>query len=163
IGLAQRAGFTDLTAKDLNDFRVALSQNPNAPQEALQQLQKIENNILGVKDKQPFLETASKVVDTLSGAKVLGKISTLLNQALSLPQGASATGRYFFKGIGSKEANQALKQSNFRAAITNRPPRSLRSGGLYNQYKGVLGDVLAKGQEFSNDLIYKGFFEQARS
>jgi hypothetical protein len=93
---------------------------------------------------------------------VLGKASTLLNQLLALPQGAAASGRSFFKGVFSKEANQALTKSNFRAAITNRPPKSLRSGNIYKQFKGVLGDVLAAGQEFSNDLIFKGFFEQAR-
>lgn len=163
LGYAQRAGFTDLTAKELADFRLALSQNKGIPEQALQQLQKIENNILGIKDKQPFLEGVTKVIDTLSGAKVLGKASALLNQLLALPQGVAATGRSFFKGIGSKEAEQALKQSNFITAIKNRPPRSLRSGGIYNKYKGLLGDLLAGGQDFSNSLIFKGFFEQARS
>lgn len=162
LAYAQRAGFTDLTAKEIDEFGIALSKNKGVPEEALQQLQSIKNNILGIKDKQPFLEGVTKVIDTLSGAKVLGKASTLLNQFLSLPQGMAATGRSFFKGISSKEANQALAKSNFRAAIKNRPPKSLRSSGIYKQSKGFLGDALANGQEFSNDLIFKGFFEQAR-
>lgn len=163
IQYAQKAGFTDLTAKDLENIRLELSQNKDVPKEALEQLQKIENNILGIREKQPFLEGVTKVIDTLSGAKVLGKVSTLLNQLLGIPQGAAATDINFFKGIGSKEADEALKQSNFRATIKDRPPQSLSSPGAYNKFKGVLGEFLANAQEFSNDLIFKGFFEQARS
>lgn len=162
---AARAGFSDLTAQDVSRFRQTLSASKSkAPREALEQLLKVEENILGSGGLPGnFEKVASKVLGKMRSAAVVGKVGTLINQGLSLPQGIAASGPInFAKSVFSSDANQALAKSNFIKAVGDKIPRSLRTGNAYTKAVGLGGDALVSAQQATNKALWKAFYKKGQ-
>jgi hypothetical protein len=155
---AARAGFTDLSAGEIASLRKSLGQ-AKAPREALEQLSKLEENILGTAGKGNW----ERVTGKMKSAAVVGKVSTLVNQFLAMPQGLIASGPVnFIKGQFSKEAKTAIANSKFLKVVGDAIPQSLRTGNQYTKAVGLGGDALQAGQQATNKTIWKGFFQQGR-
>lgn len=162
---AARAGFSDLTAQDISRFRETLSASESkAPREALKQLLKVEENILGSGGLPGNLEKViSKGLGKMRSAAVVGKAGTFVNQGLSLPQGIAASGPInFAKSVFSSDANQALAKSNFIKAVGDKIPRSLRTGNAYTKAVGLGGDALVSAQQATNKALWKAFYKKGQ-
>lgn len=160
---AQRAGFSDLTGKDLANLRGILGKSESVPREVLEQLRRMEETILGTKEINPIQKGIENIAGTMRGAKVIGKLSTLISQGLSIPQAIVEAGPInFIKGQFSKEAVEAVTKSQFLKVANQSVPRSLRTGNAYTKALGLGGDALREGQNVASTTIWKGLYSRAR-
>lgn len=163
LELAARAGFSDLSANELRLVRESLA-TKGAPREALEQLIKLEDRILGSKEMGKVEKGILGLTGKMRSAAVVGKVGTIVNQFLATPQAFFATGPInFTKGFISGEAKNAVKQSNFLKAVGDKVPRNLRTGNAYTKAVGIAGDALVNAQQAANTMTWRGFYEMARS
>lgn len=163
LQLAMRAGHSDISAKEMNTLRTRLAE-AGAPEEVLSQLTKFEDTVLGNRVMGGTEKALLWATGKVRSAAVVGKASTLVNQGLSLAQGAIAAGPHnFIKGFISKEANAFVKKSNFLTTVGDTVTRSLRTGNAYTKAVGIAGDTLIGAQQATNKIVWKGFFELGKS
>jgi hypothetical protein len=163
---AQRAGFTDLSGKEFRDYAEYLGKQKGMDRSAVDQLYRVSQNILGDKEINPALKTIEDLTGKMAGAKVVGKASTIVSQALSLPQAIGRDPIAFvggnIKGISNTYKN-LRNQSRVLQTFSKSTPRALRTGNAWTKAVGLGGDVLVKGQDIANKLIFNGFVDRAKS
>lgn len=157
---AQKAGFTDLSGQEIRDAANRLSEMGGNKQ-AVDQLYKFSQDILGDKEINPVLKTIENITGKMAGAKVLGKVSTLASQFLSLPQAIGRDPIAFIGGnINASKFKNLRTKSEVLDVVSQTLPRQLRTGNAYTKSVGFAGDVLVKGQDIANRLIYNGFLDR---
>lgn len=160
---AKMAGFTDIAAKEINTFRNTLAGVRDVPKQVLDELAQLESNITGGgKNMSGVQKAAEAVMGKMKGAAVVGKASTLVNQALSLPHGIANTGVVnFVKGF-SREAAEASKKSDFLSFLRHGDNPTLRTGNAYTKTVARGGDALRIANERVATSVWSGLFEKAK-
>jgi hypothetical protein len=158
---AARAGFTDTIAPTIKRLSADLKK-ASAPGQVTGYLDDYADQILGItKDEGALVNAANTVGGKMRQAKVLGNPGSVVSQGLNVAIGANDAGwGNYLKGLGSKEANEAVKQSSYILDRAQRTPLSLEKG--WGKVKATLGAVLQEADVFSTKTIWKGFYEKAK-
>lgn len=159
LDLAERAGFTDITAKRYRDLAQTIGEQSGVPSKVNRELNSLSDTITGVKQTSVPERILDTVLGRAKGAAVFGKASTLFNQTLSLPTAIVQTGPInFVKGMIKKTPE--VKQSPLLRSMTKVDPMSLRKGG--DKITGAMGDVLASANKSMYEVTWKGMLEKAK-
>lgn len=160
---AKMAGFTDISASEIRNFRESLAKIPGVDRQVLDQLTELEQNITGGgKNMSDVQKAAEAVAGKIKGAAVIGKASTLLNQVLSLPHGIANTGVVnFVKGFG-KDTAEASKKSDFLSFLRHGDNPVLRTGNAYTKAADKAGDVLRVANEKVATSVWSGLYQKAK-
>lgn len=160
--LAQRAAFTDLSGHEIRTAANTLS-DMGGDKNAVDQLFKFSQDIIGDKEINPVLRTIEDITGKMAGVKVLGKASTLVSQSLSLPQAIGRDPIAFVSGNANSNTFKALRsKSRVLDVVAKTTRKELRTGNAWTKSVGLAGDVLVKGQDIANRLIFNGFISRAK-
>jgi hypothetical protein len=158
---AKRAGFTDKVAQDLNMFGSQLSKSGASP-EFLKTVKSMSDDILGIKEVAPLERTLSKISTPIKKSKVVGNVSTLVNQFMGIPQAMwDARPDRFLKGNLSKEIRKLSDTSEYlkiRSSSVN--PKLL--GGIEGIDNAVSRPMKIADQTAAT-LIHRGFVAKAKA
>lgn len=160
LDYAKRAGFTDLVTPKLDEY-INLAGKAGADPSVVKYLENYRNEILGIRDSGLGDQIAS-LTGNVRGAAVLGNARSLLAQSYNLPQAIAETNpKNFIKGMFSKTARQAEKQSPLLKSLSDKTPMNLTKG--FDKIKKPAADALQQANNVTAKQIWRSFYEQGKS
>ena len=156
----KRAGFTDLVTPKLDEY-IGIARKAGANERVVNYLENYRDTILGIKDIG-LGDKLQKATGSIRGSAVLGNVRSLVAQTYNLPQAiAEANPINFMKGLVSKEAKVAEKQSALLKSLDEKTPMSLLQG--WDKIKKPAADALQEANNFTARKVWRSFFEQGKS
>jgi len=152
-------------AKKFAQLRESLSKNPNTSQEMLSELSRLEQNITGAGKETTGIErTFNQVFGKAKEAAVVGKVSTLANQALGLPAGVANAGFLnTIKGNLDPAVRQAVKEeSSLMSSLSRDVPSVFKDQGFYSKMVDGARGLLQKANKVMYEIPMRGFAQQAK-
>lgn len=160
LDAARRAAFTDKIAYDAADFAKSLGKS-GADKSTVKKLGQWSDRILGKQKKSGLVALAEKPANLLKKSKVIGNVSTLINQGGGVPLAAWDAGPInFIKGNLNPKVWSDAKKSDYLTVRGRSVSPKLFRGIEWIDTKA--GQLLQTADQFFSKSAWNGFYEKAK-